>query len=128
MRGEPDPRGLGHRLAGVEGTIDGLLFPVVRYAGEGARAWMYDVSLFVQVMDDWLDYEMDAASDRSTPVVTGEWTFADVASTWRKSVAGLEELVRSAGLTSPRYVCFIREAYVLMMHQVMEAMAERPDE
>lgn len=128
MRGEPDPRGLGHRLAGVEGTIDGLLFPVVRYAGEGARTWMYDVSLFVQVMDDWLDYEMDASSARSTPVVTGDWTFPDVESTWRKSVGGLEDLVRAAGLTSPRYVRFIREAYVLMMHQVMEAMAERPDE
>lgn len=128
MRGEPDPRGLGHRLAGVEGTIDGLLFPVVRYAGEGARAWMYDVSLFVQVMDDWLDFEMDAASARSTPVVTGEWTFADLERTWHASVAGIEALVRAAGLGSPRYVRFVREAYVLMMHEVMEAMARRPDE
>ena len=128
LRGEPDPRGLGHRLAGVEGTIDGLLFPVVRYAGEGARAWMYDVSLFVQVMDDWLDYEMDAGSNRSTPVVTGEWTFADVEATWRKSLTGIEALVRAAGLGSPRYVRFVREAYVLMMHEVMEAMARRPGE
>jgi hypothetical protein len=80
MLGEPDPRGLGHRLAGVEGTIDGLLFPVLRQAGDGARAWMYDVSLFVQIMDDWLDFEVDARSDRSTPVVTGDWTFADVSS------------------------------------------------
>jgi len=128
MRGEPDPRGLGHRLAGVEGTIDGLLFPVVRYAGEGARAWMYDVSLFVQVMDDWLDFEMDAASDRTTPVVTGQWGFADLEATWRTSVAGIEGLVRAAGLRSPRYVRFVREAYVLMMHEVMEAMAQRPNE
>jgi hypothetical protein len=128
MRGEPDPLGLGHRLAGVEGTIDGLLFPVVRYAGEGARAWMYDVSLFVQVMDDWLDYEMDAGSNRSTPVTTGEWRFADVEATWHKTTAGIEALVRAAGLGSPRYVRFVREAYVLMMHEVMEAMARRPGE
>jgi hypothetical protein len=80
MLGEPDPRGLGHRLAGVEGTIDGLLFPVAD-GGEGPRRWMYDVSLFVQIMDDWLDAEADAALDRSTPVVTGEWTFADVEAT-----------------------------------------------
>ena len=38
MLGEPDPAGLGHRLAGVEGTIDGLLFPVVRHAGASASA------------------------------------------------------------------------------------------
>ncbi len=127
MRGEPDPQGLGHRLAGVEGTIDGLLFPVVRYAGEGARAWMYDVSMFVQLMDDWIDVEADARSDRPTPMVTGEWTFADVEASWRRTVAGIEALVRAAGLTSPRYVRFAREAYVLMMYDVMEAMAERPD-
>jgi len=127
MRGEPDPRGLGHRLAGVEGTIDGLLFPVIRYAGEGARQWMYDVSMFVQLMDDWIDVEADARSDRSTPMVTGEWTFDDVAAGWRRSVEGMEALARAAGLTSPRYVRFAREAYVLMMYDVMEAMAERPD-
>ncbi len=128
MLGEPDPAGLGHRLAGVEGTIDGLLFPVVRHAGEGARAWMYDVSLFVQVMDDWFDYEADARSDRATPVTTGDWTFADVAATWRRSTDGIEALVRASGLDSPRYVRFVRESYVLMMHEVMEAMAARPDE
>jgi hypothetical protein len=128
LRGEPDPRGLGHRLAGVEGTIDGLLFPVVRYAGEGARTWMYGVSLFVQIMDDWLDCEMDARDGRSTPVLTGHWTFADVEAAWRESLRGLEALVRAAGLGSPRYVRFVREAYVLMMVEVMEAMARRPGE
>lgn len=128
MRGEPDPKGLGHRLAGVEGTIDGLLFPVARFAGEGARAWMYDVSMFVQIADDWIDYEMDLASNRSTPVITGDWTFADVESSWRRTRTGIEDLVRAAGLTSPRYVRFVREAYALMMYEVMEAMANRPDE
>ncbi len=127
MRGDVDPRGLGHRLAGVEGTIDGLLFPVARYAGSGARAWMYDVSMFVQLMDDWIDVEADARSDRPTPMVTGAWTFDDVAASWRRTLAGIEALVRAAGLGSPRYVRFAREAYVLMMYDVMEAMAERPD-
>ena len=127
MLGEPDPSGLGHRLAGVEGTIDGLLFPVVRYAGEGARAWMYDVSLFVQVMDDWFDAEADARDRRDTPVTTGRWTLVDVAAAWHRSADGIETLVRASGLDSPRYVRFVRAAYVLMMHEVMEAMAERPD-
>jgi len=127
-RGDPDPEGLGHRRAGVEGTIDGLLFPVVRWAGEGARAWMYDVSMFVQVMDDWLDAEMDAASDRSTPVLAGAWRLAELEESWRRTIHGIEALVRAAGLGSPRYVRFVREAYVLMMHEVMEAMVARPGE
>lgn len=126
LEGEPDPLGFGHRLAGIEGTIDGLLFPVVRYAGEGARAWMYDVSMFVQVADDWLDCEDDVQSGRPTPVVTGDWAFVDLEAAWQRSVAGIEALVRAGGLDSPRYVRFIREAYVLMMHDVMQAMIERP--
>ncbi len=127
MRGEPDPRGLGHRLAGVEGTIDGLLFPVLHFGCEGARQWMYDVSMFVQIADDWLDYEHDLASDRSTPVITGDWTFRDVAAAWRRSEEGIERLVRDAGHTSPRYVRLVREAFALMMLDVMDAMAQRPD-
>lgn len=128
MRGEPDPLGLGHRTAGVEGTIDGLLFPVVRFAGEGARRWMYDVSMFVQILDDWLDVEIDRASNRPTPVTTGDWTFEDLERAHAKTLRGIEELVRRAGLRSPRYVAFVREAYCLMMHDVAEAMIARPDE
>jgi hypothetical protein len=127
MQGEVDPKGLGHRLAGVEGTIDGLLFPVVRYAGEGARTWMYDVSMFVQLMDDWIDLDADARSDRPTPMVTGAWTFADVETSWGRTLVGIEDLARAAGMGSPRYLRFVREAYALMMVDVMEAMAERPD-
>lgn len=127
MCGEVDPRGLGHRLAGVEGTIDGLLFPVERYAGEETRRWMYDVSLFVQVLDDWFDWEADAKDQRPTPVTEGRWRFDDLSAAWRGSVEGLEALVRASGPRSDRYVELVREAYVGMMRDVMEAMAERPD-
>jgi hypothetical protein len=123
MTGVEDQTGLGHRLAGVEGTIDGLLFPVYRYAGEGARRWMYDVSLFIQMMDDYIDYESDAETERSTPVIAGEWTFEVISRTWHKSVTGLEDLTRAGGLGSPHYVRFIREAYVLMIGEVLEAMS-----
>jgi hypothetical protein len=126
MCGEPDPRALGHRLAGVEGTIDGLLFPVARYAGEGARAWMVDVSFFVQVADDWLDADDDRRDGRPTPVLTGAWTFADVEAAWGRTLTGIEALVRGAGLASPRYVRLLREAYVLMMLDVIDAMVGRP--
>ena len=126
MRGEPDPLGLGHHLAGIEGGIDGLMSPLVRYASDEIRRWMYDVSMFMQIMDDYLDFEIDLASNRSTPVVTGDWSFAHVESSWRKTLEGIESLVRSAGIASARVGRFVREAYVLMMLEVMEAMAQRP--
>lgn len=127
MQGEPDPLGLGHHLAGIEGGIDGLLSPLAQYANEQIRRWMYDVSMFMQILDDYLDFEIDVVSNRATPVVTGDWDLADVASAWRKTLAGLDGLVRSAGIFAPRFVRFIREAYVFMIREVIEAMARRPD-
>lgn len=118
-----DPSGLGHRVAGVEGTIDGLLFPVHRYTGEGARRWMYDVSMFVQMMDDYIDFETDIEEGRHTPVLAGVWTFDDVAKMWQRTVTGIEALARAGGLKAPHYARFIREAYVLMMREILELMA-----
>jgi hypothetical protein len=123
MTGVPDPLGLCHRLAGVEGTIDGLIFPVYRYAGENARQWMYGVSLFVQMMDDWIDYEKDMADIRETPVITGKWTFTDVETQWRETVDGICELARSSGLDNDSYLAFVRGNYVFMMREVMQAMS-----
>ncbi|MBK8259355.1 MAG: hypothetical protein IPK82_42710 [Polyangiaceae bacterium] len=128
MRDIPDPRGLGHRLAGVEGTIDGLLFPVVKYTGEAARRWMYTVSMFVQIADDWLDAELDKQAERVTPVLRGDWGFAAVESAWRATLTGIDALAADGGLTSPRYVRFLRDAYVLMINDVLEAMIERPND
>jgi hypothetical protein len=123
MTGVVDSSGLGHRVAGVEGTIDGLLFPVHRYAGEGARRWMYNVSMFTQMMDDYIDLEKDIEEGRNTPVLSGDWTFDDIASMWRQTITGIEELTRAGGLTARHYIRFIREAYVLMMCEVLEGMA-----
>jgi hypothetical protein len=127
-RGLPDPLGLGHRLPGVEGTIDGLLFPIDPYVGPETRRWMISASMFVQLMDDWLDVELDARLDRPSPMTTGDWTFADVERGWRASIEELEVLLRGAGLGSPGYVAFVRSAYVAMMSDVMEAMVARPTE
>jgi hypothetical protein len=123
MTGIVDPSGLGHRVAGVEGTIDGLLFPVYRYAGEPARRWMYDVSMFIQMMDDYLDLEKDIEEGRTTPVRSGQWAFDGIASLWGQTVTGIEALTRAGGLTAPHYVRFVRQAYVLMMCEVLEGMA-----
>ena len=122
MTGVADPRGLGHRLAGVEGTIDGLIFPVHRYAGEQARQWMYMVSIYTQMIDDWIDYADDSRDVRTTPVITGTWTFELIEEKWRETVAGIEALARDGGAQGDRYVGFVRDAYVAMMNEVMEAM------
>jgi len=122
MTGIEDPKGLGWRLAGVEGTIDGLIFPVHTYAGEGARQWMYDVSLYTQMMDDWIDYEADKADIRTTPVITGAWTLADIQKKWGDTISGIEGLARASGLDTPKTQAFVRDVYVYMMHDVMHAM------
>ncbi len=122
MTGVPDPRGLGHRLAGVEGTIDGLVFPVHAWAGEGARQWMYGVSMYTQMIDDWIDFEDDSRDIRTTPVITGAWTFEAIEEKWRETVAGIEALARDGGATGEPYVAFLRDAYVAMINEVMEAM------
>ena len=122
MTGIVDPAGLCWRTAGVEGTIDGLVFPVHRYAGPGARAWMYGVSLFVQIMDDWIDAEKDRRDIRPTPVLTGRWTLTSIVTSWDETVAGIEKLARESGLVHDGYRVFVRDSYQLMIHEVMEAM------
>lgn len=125
LQGAEDPTGLSHRLAGIEGTIDGLLVAVKHYTDDDARAWMIDVSLFVQMLDDWIDLEGDLETGLRTPVALGHWTYDDIAAAWWRTVHGLVDLVRSAGLTSPGYVGLLREAYILMLREVVEGMADR---
>lgn len=128
LLGEPDPEGLGHRRAGVEGTIDGLLFPVSRLVDPRARGWMVDVSLFVQILDDYLDLEADLAEGRSTPATQGAWTFADVERAYGATLLGLDELLRAAGTPSPRLRGLLRDLYVRMIGDVIHAMLARPSD
>ncbi|MCP4499165.1 MAG: hypothetical protein GY822_04250 [Deltaproteobacteria bacterium] len=122
MTGVPDPTGLSHRLAGVEGTIDGLFFPVFNHAEEMHRKWMYDVSWFVQMMDDWLDFEKDLLDVRETPVITGQWTSDHIKNKWADTIYGIESLTRESGVHSDAYVSLVRDTYIFMMHDVMDAM------
>ena len=124
LLGEPDPKDLGHRLAGVEGTIDGLIFPVHRFAGQKARQWMYDVSMFTQMMDDWIDYEADSQDVRETPVISGKWNLSLIREKWIETENGIIDLAKEAGFDEPTYLNFIRESYSYMMCQVMDAMTD----
>ena len=124
MTGVADPSGCCWRMAGVLGTIDGLFFPVWPYSGQQAREWMYSCSLFVQVMDDWVDLEKDAQDIRPTPVITGFWTLETVKSTWEKTLAGVVDLARASGVDDDSYLTFVRETYRMMAIEVMEAMCK----
>ena len=123
LTGVPDPSGLCWRMAGVLGTIDGLFSPVWRYAGDQARDWMYSCSLFVQVMDDWLDWEKDALDIRPTPFITGFWTLETVRETWQKTLDGVVDLAKASGVDDESYLAFVRESYRLMALEVADAMS-----
>lgn len=122
MTGVRDPTGLEWRMAGVLGTIEGLVFPVWRYAGETARTWMYGVSLFVQVMDDWIDLDKDLTELRPTPMTTGHWDERALDDTWRATLDGIVALARQSGVDDERYLAFVRETYRFMAIEVAEAM------
>ncbi|MDP2345466.1 MAG: hypothetical protein Q8O67_31265 [Deltaproteobacteria bacterium] len=118
----PDPSGNCWRMPGVVGTIDGLIFPVWRHAGEKARQWMYDVSLFVQVLDDFLDAEKDAHDIRGTPILTGHWDEQTLKAAWQKTLDGLTELARESGGDDANWLYFVIESYRLMALETAEAM------
>ena len=104
------------------GTIDGLFSPVWQYAGPQARDWMYSVSLFVQVMDDWLDADKDALDIRPTPVLTGFWTLETVRETWQKTLDGIVDLAKASGVDDESYLTFVRDTYKMMAIEVADAM------
>lgn len=122
MTGVRDPTGLEWRMPGVLGTIEGLVFPVWRFSGEQARTWMYGVSLFVQVMDDWIDLDKDLTELRPTPMTTGFWGERALEETWQATVEGIVALAKHSGVDDERYLTFVRETYRFMAIEVAEAM------
>lgn len=126
MTGVPDPSGCAWRMPGVLGTIDGLIFPVWRFAGEKARQWMYDVSLFVQVLDDFLDAEKDAKDIRPTPILTGHWDEATLTQIWHKTLDGIVDLAKDSGIDDESWLHFVKESYRMMALETAEAMGVGP--
>jgi hypothetical protein len=126
MTGVEDPSGCAWRMAGVLGTIDGLIFPVWRFAGEKARQWMYDVSLFVQVLDDFLDAEKDANDIRPTPILSGHWDESTLVATWQKTLDGIVDLAKDSGVDDESWLLFVKETYRMMALETAEAMGVGP--
>ncbi len=126
MTGVPDPSGRAWRMAGVRATIDGLMSPVWRFCGEQARQWMYDVSLFVQVLDDFLDAAKDQNDIRPTPVLTGAWDDVTLRDVWQRTVDGIVDLAKNSGITDDNWLHLVRETYRMMAIETAEAMGVGP--
>jgi hypothetical protein len=128
LSGEQDASGLCHRRAGVEGTIEGLLFPVEGWAGPAVRAWLTGVSMFVQMADDLLDIEHDLRDGRMTPATEGRWTIHEVEAAWHETVAGLHALARRSVPGARRFSDRVTGAYRVMMVELVGAMIARPED
>jgi len=126
LSGLPDPGGEGHRRAGVEGTIAGLLFPIGDRAGPAAHAWMNEVSMFVQMVDDVLDIERDIFDGRPTPATAGRWTLDAVEAAWHRTRGGLDALVRVSAPGLRAFPGRMVAVYDLMMVELVAAMIARP--
>lgn len=126
MTGVPDPSGRAWRMAGVRGTIDGLVFPVWRFCGEQARRWMYDVSLFVQVLDDFLDAARDVHDIRPTPILSGAWDETTLQQIWQQTIDGIVGLAKDSGITDDNWIQLVRETYRMMAIETAEAMGAGP--
>ena len=126
MTGVKDPSERAWRMAGVRGTIDGLIYPVWRFCGEKARQWMYDVSLFVQVLDDFLDAEKDAHDIRPTPVLSGQWDEHTLQEIWTRTVDGIASLAKDSGINDANWQHLVTETYRMMAIETAEAMGAGP--
>lgn len=122
MLGHPDPEGLCHRRVGILTGIDGLAWTVRRHVRQAERDWMYDVSEFIQMLDDWVDLEKDAAEGLRTPAHTGVWTLETIEQRFEETRATVGRIVEANGETNPRYVQLARESYAYQVQDLLGMM------
>lgn len=111
MLGHPDPDGLCHRKVGILTGIDGLAWTVRRHVSAAEHQWMYDVSEFIQMLDDWVDVEKDAREGLTTPAHTGVWTLESVRAAYEKTSDSVARIVEDNGEDYAPYVELARESY-----------------
>jgi hypothetical protein len=121
-KGEVDPYGVAHRTVGILTGIDGLAWTVRRHITERERAWMYLVSEFIQVLDDFVDVEKDALEGVRTPAATGVWNKDTVAELWAKSTALVGDIVVDNGERYPPYVELARASYRFQVQELLANM------
>jgi hypothetical protein len=121
-RGDVDPTGLAHRTTGILTGIDGLAWTVRRHISDDERAWMYAVSEFIQVLDDWVDAAKDARERCYTPVHSGTWTDQTVRDQWDATRRQIGEVVAQNGVRHPPLVQLARDAYTWQVQDLLGHM------
>lgn len=118
----PDPEGLCHRGVGIRTGIDGLAWSVRRYISPAEWQWLYDVSHFIQLLDDWVDLEKDLVENVVTPVAQGRWTLKDVRAHFDETTQRFGEIAIENGETYPPYVQLARDCYAYQVKDLLQNM------
>jgi hypothetical protein len=119
LQGEEDPAGLAHRMTGIVTGIDGIAWTVRRWITRAEWDWMYGVSEFIQILDDYVDAEKDLREGTHTPIHDGTWTLQTVSDHFDQTTRVIGDVVASNGETHPPYVRLAQDAY---RHQVQDLL------
>jgi hypothetical protein len=130
----PDPKGMGHRWAGIESAIKGMWYvvgPCMGLGGSLARfektewnreqRWMADTSLLMQMIDDWVDQDEDSGA-RLTPVVAGHWNTASVDQLYHKTARDLATILTENRIRNRVLQELFLDLYNDYLHVSIEAM------
>jgi hypothetical protein len=134
VAGAPDPKGMGHRQAGIEAVIKGMWYVVGPYIGLDAglsrfepltwnreQRWMADTTLLMQMIDDWVDQDEDDGA-RVTPVLAGVWNAQSVDGLYRKTVEDLFAMLAENGIRSRVLQELFVDLYNDYLHAALDAM------
>jgi hypothetical protein len=126
VAGMPDPAAIGHRGAGIQAVVEGMWYAIGPELGFDAPdcrqlQWMTDTTRIMQMIDDWVDQDEDCGK-RLTPVLNGDWTLADVAGLYGKTVEDLKKLLDDAGVHAPALQNVVVDLYTDYLQLALEAM------
>ena len=76
----------------------------------------------MHMIDDWVDQDEDFGK-RLTPVLNGDWTLADVADLYGKTVEDLKQLLGGTGVYAPALKNEVIDLYTDYLQFALEAMA-----
>jgi hypothetical protein len=126
VAGSPDPAALGHRGAGIQAVVEGMWYAIGPELGFDAPdcrqlQWMTDTTRIMQMIDDWVDQDEDSGK-RLTPVLNGDWTLADVAGLYSKTVEDLKTLLDETGVHARVLQSVVVDLYTDYLQLALEAM------
>jgi hypothetical protein len=84
--------GIQHRLQGIHGSIAVLAWAIGTQNGSTWFQFMTKVAILGQIVDDWLDQDIDRSHQLATPVTVGLWTDRDIKGAMEQSAQLLNKL------------------------------------